>query len=75
MGLEKALNTEYNLIILDESGREIEYKIADGARFYVGDKKVRFSVFKKSVKPNLTSVEFLFDTDGYITRMEATIIE
>lgn len=65
-----AINNE-RIIVLDEDGKEYEYKIADGARFYVDGKKERITDFKKAVKMNLSNVEIKYDNDGYVTHLYA----
>ncbi len=65
-----SINNE-SIIVLDDDGYEYEYKLADNARFYVDGDKVRITAFKKAVTLNLSTVEIDYDTDGYVTRLDA----
>ncbi|MDD5945679.1 MAG: S-layer homology domain-containing protein [Clostridia bacterium] len=65
-----AVNNE-KITVLDENGYAYEYKLADGARFYVDGEKERITDFKKAVKLNYSTVEIKYDTDGYVTRISA----
>ena len=63
--------TNESIVVLDKDGREYEYYIDDGARFYVNGDKVRITQFKSDVKLKLTEVSLRFKDDGYVTRVSA----
>lgn len=72
--LEEAVISEINgekVTVLDDEGREFEYKFADNARYYVDGKKKRLTDFKKAVRLNYSTVTIKYDNDGYITHMYA----
>ena len=72
--LENAVISSINneeITVLDEEGKEYEYKLADGARFYVDGKKERITDFKKAVKMDLSNVKIKYDNDGYVTHLYA----
>ena len=72
--LEKAVISDINnerIIVLDENGREYEYKLDDMARFYVDGDKERITDFKKAVKLNLSTVEIKYNNEGYVTALYA----
>lgn len=72
--LEEAVIADINnerIIVLDENGREYEYKLDDMARFYVDGDKERITYFKKAVRLNLSKVEIKYNNEGYVTALYA----
>lgn len=57
--------------VLDEDGREYEYRLDDMARFYVDGDKERITDFKKAVRLNFSTVEIKYNNEGYITALYA----
>ena len=72
--LEEAVISDINnerIIVLDENGKEYEYKLDDMARFYVDGDKERITDFKKAVKMNLSKVQIKYNNEGYVTALYA----
>jgi len=57
--------------VIDDNGKEYEYKFDTNVRYYLDGEKVRFTEFKKGVTTNLSTVELTYDNDGYITKIYA----
>lgn len=57
--------------VIDEDGKEYEYKFDSYVRYYLDGEKVRYTIFKKGVTTNLSTVELTYDNDGYITKIKA----